>query len=373
MHRLRVLITNTRLSAHTGTELYVRELAHGLVAAGHTPLVYSPELGPVAHGLRAAGIDVVNSPEKLSTAPDVIHGHHEIAAMRAFLACPGVPGIFVIHDRLHHSDIAPRFPRILRYVAVDHNCRERLVEEAIPNQRIQVVLNWVDLARFRPRGPLPPRPRRALLFSNYASERTHLGVVREACARLGLPLDVVGTASGRPCEQPEAILAQYDLVFAKARCALEALAVGAAVVLCDARGIGSLVTSAELDRLRLLNLGMQTLTEPVQPEILLRQIARYDAEDAAEVSRRIRATAGLDAAIDQLLATYRDVIAEHARAPADPETEARAAAAYLRASLERRVRDRLKRIPALGPLLVALNWKVAGHPASRLGSADRGR
>ncbi len=373
MKRLRVLITNTRLSARTGTELYVRDLALGLLAAGHTPLVYSPELGPVAHGIRAAGIEVVSSPDKLSTAPDVIHGHHEIAAMRAFLAYPGVPGIFVIHDRVHHSDIAPRFPRILLYVAVDDNCRERLAEEGIPDERTRVVLNWVDLDRFRARGPLPPRPRRALLFSNYASARTHLGVVREACARLGLPLDVAGAAAGRLCERPEAILAQYDLVFAKARCALEALAVGAAVVLCDARGVGPLVTAVELDRLRRLNLGMRTLTEPLQPEILLREVARYDAEDAALVSRRVRATVGLDVAIDHLLAIYREVIAEHARAPAGPEIEARAAAAYLRASLERRVRGRLKRIPALGPLLVALNWKIVGSPLSGPGRAGRGR
>ena len=36
----------------------------------------------------------------------------------------------------------------------------------------------------------------------------------------------------------------YDLVFAKARCALEAMAVGAAVVLCDTHGLGPMVTSA---------------------------------------------------------------------------------------------------------------------------------
>ena len=368
MSRLRVLITNTRLAAYTGTELYVRDLALALFARGHTPLVYSPELGPVAQELRGAGIQVVDVPSALSTAPDIIHGHHEIAAMQAFLAFRGVPGIFVVHDRLHHSDIPPRFPRILRYVAVDDNCRERLVEAAIPAERIAVVLNWVDLARFRPRAPLPAQPQRALLFSNYATEKTHLGVVREACARVGLRLDVIGAAAGRPCARPEAVLGQYDLVFAKARCALEALAVGAAVILCDARGVGPFVTGAELDRLRRLNLGMRTLRDPLRAEILVREIARYDAGDAGEVSRRVRATAGLDPAVEQLLATYHDVIAEHAREPVDEEAEARAATVYRRVSFQRRIRDRLKRVPALGPLLVAFRGKISGHRSRALGS-----
>src|SRR5690606_10549363 len=125
--------------------------------------------------------------------------------------------------------------------------------------RVHLRPNAVDLARFRARGPLPLRPARALLFSNYAREDTHLPVVREACARAGLPRDVIGAGAGRAVAAPETILGDYDLVFAKGRSALEALAVGAAVVLCDFRGIGPMVTSANLDALRLANLGARTL------------------------------------------------------------------------------------------------------------------
>ena len=73
------------------------------------------------------------------------------------------------------------------------------------------------------------------------------------------------------------------LVFAKGRAALEALAVGCAVVLCDAAGCGPLVTAADFDRLRPQNFGFRTLTEPVLTEGLLAQIERYDPEDAARV------------------------------------------------------------------------------------------
>jgi hypothetical protein len=229
----------------------------------------------------------------------------------------------------------PHFHRIRRYVAVDETSRDRLLlEEGSPEERVRLHFNAVDLERLRPRGPLPPRPARALVFSNYASEETHLPAVREACARAGIALDAVGAGVGNPCPRPELVLGGYDLVFAKARCALEAMAVGAAVVLCDSTGSGPLVDAAGLDALRRANFEIRTLSQPLDPALLEREIARYDPADAAEVSRRIRAEAGLGPAVEGLVAIYREAIAAQAAAvaegPADREAEERAAAVYLR-------------------------------------------
>jgi len=52
-------ITNYRLASRTGTELYVRDLAFGLLKRGHTPIVYSTELGAVGKEIREATIPVV--------------------------------------------------------------------------------------------------------------------------------------------------------------------------------------------------------------------------------------------------------------------------------------------------------------------------
>jgi hypothetical protein len=196
---------------------------------------------------------------------------------------------------------------------------------------VEVVLNFVDLDRFRPRPPLPAKPRRALVFSNQASERTFLPAVREACDRLGIALDVAGVASGDPVERPEELLPGYDLVFAKGRAALEGMAVGAAVVLCDQAGAGPLVTTGELDRLRPLNFGIRALRDPLTAGFLASQIERYDPADAAEVSRRIRATAGIEAAVDRMTGLYEEVLAEHREKGNPPAAEeSRSAAAYLR-------------------------------------------
>jgi glycosyltransferase involved in cell wall biosynthesis len=362
MNRLRVLITNCVLATRTGTEMYVRDLALALAARGHTPLVYTPNRGALAAELAESGVEVRDSLASFSSTPDIVHGHHTIPTVDALLHFRSIPGIYVCHDATYRMDSPPVFPRILRYVAVDHNCRERVAKAGVPPTRVRVIYNSVDLARFKPRGPLPAQPTRALLFSNYANEKTHLGAVREACSRAGLPLDVIGAGVGKPSTEPEAIIGEYDVVFAKARCALEAMAVGTAVILCDFRGAGEMVTSVNVDEFRRWNFGARILRWPIDPEILLKQIARYDSGDAAEVSRRMRASAGLDAQVDQLVALYREVLADWAREPkSSRRREARSAAVAVRSVQDPLpLRERMRRIPILGVILVMIKRVVFG-------------
>ena len=329
MSGLRVLITNVALATRTGTEVYVRDLATALLARGHTPIAYSPDLGQLAGEMRNRTIPVVANLNAISTPPDIIHGHHNNETMTALLHFHGVPAVYFIHDNLAAHDIPPHFPRILRYVAVDDTCRDRLIfEHGIAEERVRVLLNFVDLKKFKPRGPLPSRPQRALVFSHNPD---HLNAVREACAHAGIALDVIGQAANNVVAEPEDLLGNYDIVFAKARCALEAMAVGVAVVLCDRAGAGPMVTTNELSRLRRFNFGHRTLSSPINAGALTKEIERYDPMDAAEVTRQIRATAGLDAAVDELIALYDEVIAERsAMGEDDAEAEGRAAADFLR-------------------------------------------
>ena len=356
MPRLRVLLTNMTLATRTGTELYVRDLALALSARGHTPMVYSPRLGSIARELTRADVEVVHNPRWLRTSPDLIHGHHWMPTMAALLRCRGVPGMFVCHDFIHDSDVPPIFPRLLRYVAVDENCRRRLLRHRVPGHRIRVVGNGVDLCRFTPRGPLPKRPERALIFSNYACEGTHLSAVRQACHRAGLAADVLGARAGASSEHPETVLGQYDIIFAKGRCALEALAVGAAVILCDWPGSGPLVTASNLDRLHGCNFGWPALGGPLSVEALMREIGQYDPEDAAEVSRRVRGHYGLDAMVEELEAVYREVITEFGTMDSRVGSDAERVAArtYWAASRSERIRNQIRSLPIVGPALVAM-------------------
>ena len=367
---LRVLITNRILTSRTGTEIYVRDLARELAARGHRPVVYSPLLGDVAQEIRATTVPVTADLASITEPPDVIHGHHGLETLAALLAFPAVPALAFCHSWVGWADALPRFPRILRYVAVDRTCRDRLSQEqGIPAERIRLLLNAVDLQRLRPRGPLPPRPRRALVFSNAAGARgSQLEAIQEACAAEGIEVEVVGAAAGRSLARPEEVLGGFDLVFAKGKAALEALATGSAVILCDLVGAGPMVSTANLQQLRPLNFGMRALREPVTAEGLRSQIARYDAADAAAVCREIRASAGHEAMVGQLCELYAEVIAEHrAQGASDPQAELRAASAYLQwlgprlyeRDLLRGVFQRLLQTPILGRTLRILGGRAA--------------
>jgi hypothetical protein len=366
---MRVLITNSMLAGRTGSELYVRDLALGLLRRGHRPVVYSPRPGELARRLRMLTVPVVDDLDSLTATPDIIHGQHNLEAAAAVLNFPGVPAVFFCHGWTFWVDAPPILPRVKRYVAVDETCLDRLVCECgVPPARTRLVFNSVDLERFERRTPLPSTPRRALVFSNYANEFTHAHVCRVACERAGISVDVVGSAAGTTTDSPESVLKDYDLVFAKGRSALEALAVGAAVILCDLTGGGPLVTTAELERLRRLNFGIRALQSPLTVEAVAAQIARYDAEDAASVSARVRESAGLEGMLDQIVSLYEEVIDEHSRSePVPADEELRATSAYLRwlgaavdksrqdfakeignRSLTLRVRNKLPHVPAFG-------------------------
>jgi hypothetical protein len=355
---LRILLTNRILAHRTGTELYVHDVAIGLLRRGHLPVVYSPRLGDVAAALRRQTIPVVDDLGKVGEVPDVIHGHHGLDTLTALLAFPGVPAVSVCHSWVGWADEPVLFPRIHRYLAVDETCRHRLVaEHGVPPGRVDVALNAVDLARFRPRSPLPSRPGRALIFGNYSGEgAAHVKAIRQACTAANIAVEIAGYKSGAILERPEQTLVTYDLVFAKARAALEAAAVGTAVVLCDVAGAGPMVTTGNLAALRRLNFGMRALRDEPTVDAIQREIARYDAVDAALVSREVRSTGGLDALLDQLTAIYGEVIEESRACEADLAAEQRAAAAYLRqlsprlydGDLLRMAFQRLRRLPLAG-------------------------
>ncbi|TMA27282.1 MAG: hypothetical protein E6J87_21375 [Deltaproteobacteria bacterium] len=315
MSGLRVLITNRMLGGRTGTETYTRDLALGLLRTGHTPMLYSPTLGELAEELREAAIPVASDLRALGDPPDVIHGHHLLETLAALSRFPGVPAVFVCHDAAAWQATPPRHPRVHRFVAVDTGCRERLVDqEGIDASRCALIPNAVDLGRFQPRGPLPARPRRALAFG-HVLDAASLACLERVCSDRGILLARAGAGVGGELSTPEVSLGEHDLVFAKGRCALEAMAVGAAVVVCGPGGVGALVTSAEMDALRPLNFGRRSYRLPFDAEHLGAQVDRYDARDAEDVSRRIRSLVGLDALCAAFVEVYEAVVEEQRAAP----------------------------------------------------------
>lgn len=308
---MKILLTNNTLAGRAGTELYVRDIALRLREAGHTPVCFTLKRGKVAEELIAAGVSVISNLGAAHGPFDLIHGQHRIETTLAAMAFPNVPVLSFCHGPKAWQESPCTMPNVVHYVAVDMACHERLIHEGVKEEDISVILNFADLTRFTPRSKLPVKPQRALVFSNSSYWGGHLEEIKGACAEANLTLDVIGGADGSGNRVPEEILKDYDIVFAKARSAIESMATGCAVIQCDYFGAGRLVTLENFDELRPLNFGYKSMTFPLTVEHLKSQIDAYDADDAMAVSARIRREAGLDEAMQKLLALYEKVAASN--------------------------------------------------------------
>lgn len=310
----------------SGAELFVRDLALSLHQRGHSIVVYAPIMGDMVDELRARCIACVTELSRVSETPDLIIGNtrdETVACMARFLS---TPAISICHDRTATHGQPPRLTRVRQQVAVDENCAERLyLENGIARSTIKIISNGVDLKRFRPRPRLPAQPLRAAIFSNYSTESDETAAIRSACALFGISLEVIGQGVGRQEAAPENVLPQFDLVFAKARCAMEAMAVGCAVILLnEGMGLAGLVTPGNVQEWHRWNFGRRLMQRPIQADAVAQEIQRYSAPDAEAVTSYVRQHVSLDATTDAVeRLAWHVVQAEALQPPIAPQDELR--------------------------------------------------
>jgi hypothetical protein len=239
---------------------------------------------------------------------DVIHGHHLVTCAAALARYPHVPAVSVCHDGESWFDTAPILPNVVSYAAVSEVLVDRVaLELKRPRDQINLVLNGVDMNRFRPGSPPAAAPRTALAF---AKNPQHIEAVRAACAARNIAVDFVGGAVGKIITAPETTLLHYDLVFTSALSAIEAMACLRPVIVCDGRGLAGMVDRARYKAWRPHNFGAAVLKEVVTASTVAAEIDRYDPAEAAAVGELVRDEAALDTWVRQYEQLYRRAISE---------------------------------------------------------------
>jgi Glycosyltransferase Family 4 len=334
---LKVLLTNIWLANRGGSEIVTRDLALGLLRRGHRPIVYAASLGEPAEELRAAGVAVIDDLRLLGERPDILHAHHAIPCGEALMRFPDLPAIQVCHAFALWMEAPAHFPQIGAYVAVDEACRDRLVHsEGIDPARVVEIPNAVELRRIPDRArPLGPKPLRAVAFGKAAAAEE----IRIACERMGLAFEAIGAPEGRALAAPEQEIVNADIVFASARCALEALCCGCAVVVCDARGFAGKVTAENYPVLRARNFGLRSFAAPTTIERCCEAIRAFDANEARRAAALARQDADLESALDRYEALYAEVLDGARRPVFGAEQHAAAVERFLHEALPRRPGD----------------------------------
>lgn len=336
---LTVLLTNVWLESAGGTECVVREVARGLQARGHRPIVYSPHLGEFARTIRDSGIAVVDDLEAVTEVPDIIHGHHFIPTAEAIIRFPETPAFHVCHSWRFWVEQPPLFPQIRLHAGVNETIVNQLVAETgLPAARVTFLPNAVDLQRFIPRQrPWPAVSPRLLAFHGGGM---HHPFIREAAARLRLPLITLGRGGDRTTDTPEVELQAHDIVFATGRAALEAMASGCAVIVCGEAGMAGLVTPENFSWYRRCNFAASCFIRPVSTEALVEEIQACEPVKIAQVSAMVREVASLDAQLDRIEAIYRQILRQAAEEPVSPASYQTALRKFLSSALPRLPQDK---------------------------------
>lgn len=296
------------MNNRTGTEILVRNYAVGMKRRGHIPVVYSPLHGELIEELRGAGIECISSMADLVGPIDLIHGHHFPSTLIAAAAFPSTPIIYFCHDYISWLDEPPRLPQILRYVAVDRATQMRLTQDAkLPPERVRILLNAVDIEHFKSFRALSDKPRKAIAF---AKNKEHVNAITTACAARKIEVAFIGGAVDNIVADPAIAMNDCDLVFASALSAMEAMAMGRAVIVCDGRGVAGFCTPQRFKEWRALNFGLFSFKWPPVASQILYEIDMYDKKSANQVTQLLRSEGGLESQYDQLIALYDEILLE---------------------------------------------------------------
>lgn len=289
---MRILIANVCIGGRTGSEVHTKDLALALQRRGHTCAIFVKRLREDLDviSLRAAGVVVTNSLKEIGWVPEVIHGHHLYQTVQACIAFPRTPAIQICHDATNRHDRAGSSMCIQKWGAVDAFCQERYIRETgLMSEDIPIVFNAVDIDLFSERPHPPPvPPHKAALFFSSRDTPLITKIILPVCERLGIKLDIIGPGTSGFVNNPEIFLSSYDLVFGKARCAIEAMASGAHVILCGPQGLGPQITPENFQELRRRNFGRSLLTLPLNQDKLEERINELNLNNTVALTKLIR-------------------------------------------------------------------------------------
>lgn len=273
---MRIIIAIHALTGSGGTEAYVTTVGDHLQRAGHNVWIYGREDGICGDRARALGLRVCTAPEQLPESADAALVQDAPVSLELLAERPLVPQVFVWHSELFDVQLPPQIEgAIARIVTVYESAFRRISAMAVKPPVVRLA-QPVDLDRFRPLAPLPAKPRKALSLGNYLQgERAAL--LEEACELAGIELMRLGTHGERMSVAPEDDINRADIVFAKAKTALEAMACGRAVYVFDEYGADGWVTAENYARFAAGSFAGNLRTYSVTARSLAAELDQYDA------------------------------------------------------------------------------------------------
>jgi hypothetical protein len=198
-----------------------------LMKRGHQVIVYSPKGGKLASEM------IVKSDlsSLIKYPPDIILAQHLPCSDDMHDAFPDVPIVYYAHGLFDGVLEEPPKFECNGYIAINREVKANLIKKGIPEDKITIIRDFIDLERFKSVSPIHEKLTSVLFISNY-KKWINYKVVRDACLELGISLRCIGSTYGRVLNVEDEIN-KVDLVVSWARGILEGMACGRNVISWD--------------------------------------------------------------------------------------------------------------------------------------------
>lgn len=270
---MRFVLANRLLDRAGGTEVHLLTLAEHLQRLGHEVCLYSPELGPFTDHVGRRGVDVAGELRELPDDCDVVLSQDALVVYDLAERYPTAFHAFRVCGDVFDFQLPPQLDGIVDMIVVLSDRYARLASACADTPPVLRLRVPIDADRLIPVAPIRQRPRRAVLLGNYP-DRDEL--VSEAWGRHGVEVSRIGGAAQR--FDLAASLADADIVVAKSRAALDAMACGRAVYVCDVFGGDGWVTPSSYAALERDNFAGQATDRVIGLAELERDLADYDPQ-----------------------------------------------------------------------------------------------
>jgi hypothetical protein len=273
---MEIILATQGFAAAGGSETYILTVAEQLERLGHRATIFTTTMGEFSDAaIRDRCARVADRPGKLPGACDAILVQDGVLAYQLAKLYPTTPQVFRAASDLYDLQLPPAIPGLTGAVVVLSERVARRVRALAVGHEVHRLRQPVDTERFKSSGPLPRRPRKALLLGNYL-RGDRLETITRGLEEHGIEHVQVG-ARGLPSTAPERALRDVDIVVAKGRAALEGMACGKAVFVHDQFGTDGWITPERYEAIEADNFAGQATPAVGSSEFVIDELGRYAA------------------------------------------------------------------------------------------------
>ncbi|MGH2919166.1 MAG: hypothetical protein ACRDLS_11310 [Solirubrobacteraceae bacterium] len=273
---MRIVIAAQALVNPAGTETYVCLVARELQRLGHETVLTAEQLGPMADHADSQAIMVARTAADLPAQCDAVLANDAVSTATLAARYPDARLVHVVHSDAFDHQAPVLVPGVVDAVVA---CSDRMAARVralaldVPLVRLRLP---VDTDRFLGTGPLPERPRHALIVSNYLAGDRRRALV-DAWQAQGVTCTQIGVLT-RPQLDPGPAIRDADIIVAKAGAALEGMAAERAVYVYDQFGGDGWITPDNYEAFEADNLAGLATPAPRTPAQLTADLADYDVD-----------------------------------------------------------------------------------------------